>query len=71
MEKNIKCTMKVFMKLKFTQIRSAIGITSTQKGNLASLKLGKIGQISIFPSSKEVLGRVRIVKHLLNVEEVK
>ena len=58
------------MKVKIRQIVSAIGTTDVQKANLRSLKLGRIGKSSVFDnSSKDFLGRLAVVKHLVSVEE--
>jgi large subunit ribosomal protein L30 len=57
------------MKLKITQIRSAIGATARQKGNLISLRLRSIGDSSIFDESSSVNGRVRSISHLVRVEK--
>jgi len=58
------------MNVKLKQIRSAIGTTKVQKDNLRSLRLGKIGQIAVFEDvNSSFKGRLRIIKHLVSVEE--
>ena len=59
------------MKIKLKQIKSAIGITKVQKANLQSLNLGKIGRISEFEDTASFLGRLKIVKHLVEIEYVR
>lgn len=60
------------MKVKITQTGSAIGITQVQKDNLRSLKLGRIGKSVICDNSdKSFLGRLKVIKHLVCVEEHK
>ena len=59
------------MKVKITQISSAIGATHVQKANLISLKLGKIGKSAIFSNTdKAFKGRLNIIKHLVSVKEL-
>ncbi len=60
------------MKVKVIQTVSSIGTTNVQKANLRSLKLGRIGKSSVFENSdKAFLGRLAVVKHLVEVEEYK
>lgn len=59
------------MIMKFRQVRSAIGSTSIQKANLQALKLGRIGKESEFEQTSSVVGRFKVVKHLVEVEYVK
>ena len=59
------------MKVKLKQIKSSIGLNARQKSNLISLNLGKIGKVSEFEFSESFNGRLKIVKHLLEVEYVK
>jgi ribosomal protein L30 len=60
------------MKVQITQIKSAIGTTQAQKDNLRSLRLGRIGNKAVFDQSdKAFLGRLKVVKHLLKIQEVK
>ena len=58
------------MQVELKQIRSAIGATERQKNNLRSLKLGRIGKKSIFESGSSVLGRYKIVAHLVEMREI-
>lgn len=56
-------------KLKITQIRSQIGETQKHRGTLRALGLGKIGRTVEHEDSRETLGMLRKVRHLVKVEE--
>jgi large subunit ribosomal protein L30 len=56
-------------KLKITQTRSQIGQTERHRGTLRALGLGKIGRTTERESSPETLGMLRMVKHLVKVED--
>lgn len=58
-------------KIKITQIKSKIGASGNQKSNLASLGLRKMNQTVEHEASKQILGMVTKVTHLVKVEEVK
>ena len=59
------------MKVQLKQIRSAIGITQRQKDNLRSLKLGRIGNVSVFDDKDSAfLGRLNAIKHLVSIEKL-
>lgn len=58
------------MNVKLKQIRSVIGSTQTQKDNLRSLRLGKIGQVAVFEDvNSSFLGRLKVIKHMVEVEK--
>lgn len=60
------------MKIKITQVVSAIGTTNVQRANLRSLKLGRIGKSSVFDdSNKAFLGRLSVIRHLVKIEDHK
>jgi large subunit ribosomal protein L30 len=54
--------------LKITQTRSQIGQSERHRGTLRALGLGKIGRTVERPSSPEVAGMLRKVRHLVRVE---
>ncbi len=58
------------MKLLVIQKKSSIGSTQKQKDNLRSLRLKKIGDfIEIDSQDSSLIGRLKIVKHLVSVKE--
>lgn len=57
-------------KLKVTQIKSEIGASARQRANLEALGLKKIRDFRIHEAKPEILGMVRRVHHLVQVEEV-
>jgi large subunit ribosomal protein L30 len=56
--------------LRVTQVKSAIGGTSTQRASLRSLGLRRIGQVVLKPDRPEFRGMIQAVRHLITVEEV-
>ena len=56
-------------KLKVTQVRSSIGETRAHRGTLRALGLGKIGRSVEREDSRETLGMLRKVRHLVKVED--
>lgn len=58
-------------KIRITQTKSKIGASGKQKLNLASLGLRKMNQTVEHEASKQILGMVNKVIHLVTVEEVK
>jgi large subunit ribosomal protein L30 len=56
--------------LKVTQIKSKIGGTSAQRDSLRSLGLKRIGQVVVKPDKPEFRGMIKVVRHLVSVEEV-
>lgn len=55
--------------LRIRQVRSANGISPTQRDTLQSLKLGRIGKTVVRPDSPQLRGMLRIVGHLVEVGE--
>jgi large subunit ribosomal protein L30 len=55
--------------LKITQVRSAIGQTRGHRGTLRSLGLGRIGKTAEHEESPELAGQLRLVSHLVQIEE--
>ena len=58
-------------KIRITQVRSRIGSSKRQKGTLDALGLKKMNRTVELEATPQVLGMVRKVKHLVNVEELK
>ena len=56
-------------KIKIRQVRSSIGQTQKHRGTLRSLGLGKIGRTAEHAESPELAGKVRKVRHLVEVVE--
>jgi large subunit ribosomal protein L30 len=57
-------------KIRVTQIKSGIGRTETQKRTLVALGLNKINRSKEFDSTPHILGMVRVVNHLVKVENI-
>jgi large subunit ribosomal protein L30 len=57
--------------LEIRQVRSANGANPKQRATLRSLKLGRIGRSSTMTDSPTVRGMLRVVDHLVEVEEGK
>ncbi len=55
--------------LRITQVRSQIGETERHRGTLRSLGLGRIGKTAAHESSPALAGKLRLVAHLVKVEE--
>ena len=55
--------------VRITQVRSQIGETRRHRGTLRALGLGKIGRAVERPDSPETRGMLRIVRHLVRIEE--
>ena len=55
-------------KLTITQTRSQIGQTQKHRGTLRALGLGKIGRSAEHQESPQLLGMLRKVRHLVQVE---
>jgi large subunit ribosomal protein L30 len=59
------------MKVKVTQIKSAIGHPTRQKQTLAALGLHKISQYREHELTEEIRGMIKKVNHLIEIEEIK
>jgi large subunit ribosomal protein L30 len=55
--------------LRITQTRSQIGETQRHRGTLRALGLGKIGRSVEREDTRDTLGMLRKVRHLVRVEE--
>jgi large subunit ribosomal protein L30 len=58
-------------KIKVTQIKSEIGGKQNQRDSLRALGLKRIGHSVVKEARPEILGMVKVVSHLVTVEEVK
>ena len=56
-------------KIKIRQVRSSIGQNQKHRGTLRSLGLGKIGRTAELSESPELAGKLRKVRHLVEVVE--
>lgn len=57
-------------KIKITLVRSLIGESPKQKATVKALGLSKIGDSTIQNNDASVLGKLKIVSHLVKVENV-
>lgn len=57
-------------RVRVTQVRSAIGAKQQHRGTLRSLGLGRIGQAAEHADSAQLQGQLRLVSHLIRVEQV-
>jgi large subunit ribosomal protein L30 len=55
--------------LRLRQIRSTNGTSPAQRSTLRSLKLGAIGKESTMTDSPQLQGMIRVVSHLVEIEE--
>jgi large subunit ribosomal protein L30 len=58
-------------KLRIRQVRSIIGGTERQRAILRSLGLRKMNQEVVHPANPAIIGMVRSIPHLLEVQEEK
>jgi large subunit ribosomal protein L30 len=58
-------------KIKITQVKSAIDRPERQKKTLKALGLNKMNASREIEATPQVLGMIRTVNHLLQVDEVK
>jgi large subunit ribosomal protein L30 len=55
--------------VRVTQVRSANGISPSQRETLRSLKLGRIGSSAEHSDTPQLRGMLRAVEHLVEVKE--
>ena len=55
--------------VKISQVRSASGANPKQRDTLRSLKLGRIGRNVEMTDSPQLRGMLRVVDHLVSVED--
>ena len=58
------------MNVKVTLLKSTISCSKAQKGTVAALGLKKIGQSKVFVDSATLQGQLKVVSHLVKVENV-
>ncbi|MEE9167387.1 MAG: 50S ribosomal protein L30 [Candidatus Neomarinimicrobiota bacterium] len=58
-------------KLKITQVRSIIGQRKKARRTVAALGLGRVNRTVLHADTPEIKGMIRVVDHLVRVEEVK
>ncbi|MBL7661765.1 50S ribosomal protein L30 [bacterium] len=58
-------------KLKVTQTRSHIGHKPEQLKTLTALGLGRIGKTKVLTENASVLGMLKAVSHLVDIEKAK
>ncbi len=56
-------------KLRITQTRSQIGQTPKHRGTLRALGLGRIGRTVEREDTRDTLGMLRKVRHLVRIED--
>lgn len=54
--------------IRIKQVRSANGTNPNQKATLQALKLGRIGNSVELEDSPQLQGQIRVVSHLVEVE---
>jgi large subunit ribosomal protein L30 len=57
-------------KIKVKLLRSVIGVLPKQRATVRSLGLRKIGSNNVLEATPAVLGMVKVVAHMVSVEEV-
>ena len=57
-------------KLKITQVKSTINRTQRQKDTIKALGLGRIKKVVEKEAPPQIIGMVKKVSHLINVEEL-
>ena len=54
--------------IRLKQVRSANGASPAQRETLRSLKLGRIGREAKYSDSPQLRGMIRVIGHLVEVE---
>jgi large subunit ribosomal protein L30 len=57
------------VEIKLRQTRSANGASPRQRDTLRSLKLGRIGRTSTLTDTPQLQGMLKVVDHLVEVDE--
>ena len=57
-------------KLKITLVKSTIGAVPKNKAIVESMGLRKVGKTVILPDNDATRGQIRLVNHMLKVEEI-
>lgn len=58
------------IKLKVSQVRSALDRGARQRGTLRALGIRRIGHTVIHEDKPEIRGMIKAVEHLVTVEEI-
>jgi large subunit ribosomal protein L30 len=58
------------IKLKVSQVRSALDRGARQRGTLRALGIRRIGHSVVHEDKPEIRGMIRTVEHLVTVEEI-
>lgn len=58
------------MKLKVSQVRSALDRGARQRGTLRALGIRRIGHSVVHEDKPEIRGMIKAVEHLVTVEEI-
>jgi large subunit ribosomal protein L30 len=58
------------MKIKITQVKSGIDRSERQKQTLIALGLKKLNAVKEVEATPQILGMVKKVSHLVNIQEV-
>ena len=58
-------------KIRITQVKSKIGRPERQKRTMLALGLKKMNQTVVHDATPQLIGMVKKVAHLLNIEEIK
>ena len=62
--------VKKMAKIKIKQLKSKIGRPENQKRTLIALGLGKINKMVELEGTPQILGMVKKVSHLVQIEEI-
>jgi large subunit ribosomal protein L30 len=58
-------------KVRVTQVRSALSRGDKQRGTVRALGLKRVGHSVVHEDRPEIMGMIRAVGHLVEVEEIK
>jgi large subunit ribosomal protein L30 len=58
-------------KVRVTQVRSALSRGNKQRGTVRALGLKRVGHSVVHEDRPEIMGMIRAVGHLVEVEEIK
>jgi large subunit ribosomal protein L30 len=58
-------------KVRVTQVRSALSRGEKQRGTVRALGLKRVGHSVVHEDRPEIMGMIRAVGHLVEVEEIK
>jgi large subunit ribosomal protein L30 len=58
------------VRLRVTQVRSALDRGARQRGTIRALGIKRMGQTVVHEDKPEIRGMIRAVQHLVKVEEI-